>query len=582
MSVTDLLLDIRGLQTHFFTPDGVIRAVDGVDIQVPRGKTVCIVGESGSGKSAVARSVMQLVDVPGRIVAGRVLFRVNPDDPAIDLASLKPKGREMRRVRGKQISMVFQEPMSSLSPVHTIGFQITEMLRLHEPVSASEARHRAIEELRAVGIPDPDKRYGSYSFQMSGGMRQRVMLAIATICRPQLLIADEPTTALDVTTQAQILDLLAELKSTLGMTLVFVTHDLGIVAEIADQVVVMNGGKVVESGTVDAIFHDPQHSYTQRLLMDLPQRRARVHVSSNDPLLESAESLLQIHDLRFEFPTTHGRGLSLRRRRTASSIIAVDGVSLTVESGKTMGLVGESGSGKTTLGRCILRAYRPTSGSMHYRTKPGTVVDLATLSRAELQPYRQEIRMIFQDPYGSLNPRMTVRQIVAEPLRSSRLASGSEADDRVAEMLRRVGLTPDHGRRYPHAFSGGQRQRIGIARALITGPRLVVADEAVSALDVSIRGQILDLLQELQEQLSLTYLFISHDLSVVESICDDVVVLYRGRIVEQSTTQALYANPQHPYTQALISAVPIPDPRLRGTRTTVTYQPETGTAELVQ
>ncbi|HVX44908.1 MAG TPA: ABC transporter ATP-binding protein [Mycobacteriales bacterium] len=581
----DLVLDIRNLQTHYVTPHGTVRAVDGIDLPVERGKTLCIVGESGSGKSATARSILQLIDAPGHIVGGSIDYREQPDSEPLDILSLKQKGPQIRGVRGKHIAMVFQEPMSSLSPLHTIGNQIVEMLELHEGIEGKAARERTIEELRGVGIRDAEHRIDAYTFQLSGGMRQRAMIAMALICRPQVLIADEPTTALDVTTQAQILDLFKELKDRLGMTLIFITHDLGVVAEIADEVAVMKDGKVVEQGGVDDIFHNPTHEYTRSLLANLPQRQALEETADSPvavarPRVEpatvaaDAHALLTVDDLRMHFSER-----STGRRASAGVVKAVDGVSLQVRRGETVGLVGESGCGKTTLGRCLLGAYKPTGGQINYLPNDGDdeVIDLAGLHGKERKPYRGQIRMVFQDPYGSLNPRMTVGQIIGEPLRTNKLAGKRRIRDRVNQMLELVGLRADYATRYPHAFSGGERQRIGIARALITEPRLVVADEAVSALDVSVRAQVLSLLADLQAELNLTYIFISHDLSVVRTICDRVAVMYFGRIVEQGDTADLYDDPQHPYTRSLLSAVPVPDPRLRGTRKHTIYHPDEDT-----
>ncbi|WP_235939503.1 ABC transporter ATP-binding protein [Occultella kanbiaonis] len=585
----DAVLDIRGLQTVFRSDEGVVRAVDDIDLVVRRGTTTCVVGESGSGKSAMARSIIQVVDVPGQVEAGRILFRPDDSRPAVDMARLDPRGEAIRGIRGREIGLIFQEPMASLSAVHTIGNQISEVLELHTDLPPAEIRDRVIEELRSVGIPRAEERIDAFTFQLSGGMRQRAMIAMALIARPSLLIADEPTTALDVTTQAQILDLLGDLKRERDMTMIFITHDLGVVAEIADDVVVMRHGKVVETGPVDQIFHDPQHDYTKELLASLPQRHSATRAvvmepetpptttvggSADESVRHTAPDvtpLLSVRDLRMEFDTVSG---ALFGRKRKEKVVAVNGVSLDVLPGSTVGLVGESGCGKTTLGRSIMRVYQPTAGEIRYRSGDGTVADLATMSEKQLLPYRRAMRMIFQDPYGSLNPRMTVQQVIGEPLRVAGMAQGSELSDRVADMLDRVGLKRAMATRYPHAFSGGERQRIGIARALITGPELVIADEAVSALDVSVRTQILELLAGLQSELGLTYLFVSHDLSVVERICDRVAVMYYGNIVEEGSAAEVFEDPKHGYTRALLSAVPIADPRLRGTRERIVYRPD--------
>ncbi|WP_020577493.1 ABC transporter ATP-binding protein [Actinopolymorpha alba] len=663
------LLRIKDLRTHFVTREGVVRAVDGVNLEVPKGKTVCVVGESGCGKSVTARSILQLVERPGRLVGGSISWRPDENASWVDLAGLDPHGEHLRRVRGAEIGMVFQEPMASLSPMYTIGDQLMEAIQLHLPMSKAEARDRAITQLRRVGIPQPERRMDAYSFQLSGGMCQRVMIAIALSCDPALLIADEPTTALDVTTQARILDLLKDLQEQTGMAMVFITHDLGVVAEIADEVTVMYLGKVAEHGSVEEIFDHPKHPYTQALLRSIPamrgdrarQRLAAIqgmvphpqhrpagcpfhtrcdHVIAGlcdtiDPPMASFGSghlalchlydengatkeavsrtlgepagaaaarqaavretvkeavaavparpaaavvtrergrhagvpareerpLLDVSGLSMEFPIKRGMF-----GRTTGTIRAVNNVNLTIRPGETVGLVGESGCGKTTLGRCLARVLKPTSGQIHYETSSGSVVDLAGLRNRDLAPYRREIRVVFQDPFSSLNPRMTLLQLVGEPLRTNRLAAGTELQDQVAEMLRQVGLRPEYMHRYPHAFSGGERQRINIARALITRPRLVIADEAVSALDVSVRAQILNLLGDLQDELNLTYLFISHDLSVVEHLCDRVTVMYLGSIVETADTSSLYSTPHHPYTEALLNAVPLPNPHRRRQR----------------
>lgn len=565
------ILEIAGLTVEFKTDGQILTAVKGIDLAIRRGSTTCIVGESGSGKSVTARSILQVVGYPGRITGGKILFVPSEGEAPIDIASLKENGQDMRKLRGAHIGLIFQEPMASLSPVHTIGNQISELLRLHSDLSETEIRQRVIEELTLVGIPSPEERIDSYTFQLSGGMRQRAMIAMALISRPALVIADEPTTALDVTTQAQILDLLKELKEEFGTTLLFITHDLGVVAEIADDVIVMQDGNVVESGSVQEIFHRPKDPYTKKLLASLPRRWAESGVragASGETEPAADVPLLEIRNLTMRFETMAGK---LFGRRSKKSLTAVKDVSLALQEGKTLGLVGESGCGKTTLGRMVLRAYQPTSGEILYRRSDGERVDLAKLTNRELLGYRRDIRMVFQDPYGSLNPRMTVEQVIIEPLIVAKRPR-AEARDRAHHMLRRVGLDSSMASRYPHAFSGGQRQRISIARALVTNPRLVVADEAVSALDASVRTQVLELMSELQQELGLTYLFISHDLSVVEQLCDEVAVMYFGELIEHRRAAELFANPQHEYTKALLSAVPIADPQERGSKQRIVYR----------
>ncbi len=547
-----LLLQVRDLSTHFPIRNGTIKAVNGVSFNVERGRTLCVVGESGSGKSVTARSILQIVDAPGRNVSGSMVLH-RPDGSSVDLAALNPRGREIRAVRGAEIAMIFQEPMSSLSPVHTVGNQIMEVLRLHIKMSKAQARERCVELLKQVEIPNPDQAVDRYTFEFSGGMRQRVMIAMALACNPSLLIADEPTTALDVTTQAEILDLIRRLQVSHGMAVMFITHDMGVVAEIADQVIVMHQGKVVENGPVEQIFHAPQNDYTRMLIGSVLKlgRKADIRVQRPAPA-QALEPILQVRNLSMHFG--HGK----------TSTKAVDGVSLSLMPGESLGIVGESGSGKTTMGRCLLRVYDPTAGAIDYRQPDGTVVDLVTANKQTLKQCRREIRMIFQDPVGSLNPRMTVAQIVGEPLLVNGLATGKVLDERVAELLQSVGLEPAWRERYPHAFSGGQRQRIGIARAIALNPRIIVADEATSALDVSLRSQMLDLLLNLQDKLGLSFVFISHDIAVIRYFCDRVAVMHRGRVVETGPTDQVCDAPTHPYTQALLSAIPQPDPRLRG------------------
>jgi peptide/nickel transport system ATP-binding protein len=545
------ILEVTDLVTHFPVRNGIVKAVDGVSFTLQRGKTLCIVGESGSGKSVTARSILQIVDAPGRIVSGAMILH-RGDGTSVDLAKLNPRGREIRAVRGREIAMIFQEPMSSLSPVHTVGDQIMEVLRIHLHMGKKEARARCIDLLKQVEIPNAETAVDRYTFEFSGGMRQRVMIAMALACNPSLLIADEPTTALDVTTQAEILDLIRRLQQQHGMAVMFITHDMGVVAEIADDVLVMNYGKVMESGPVDGIFHAAQNDYTRMLIGSVLKLEQKAEIRlKRAPIAADALPVLQVRNLQMHFGSAK------------APLKAVDDVSLEVKPGETLGIVGESGSGKTTMGRCLLRIYQPLAGAIDYRRADGNVVDLLKADKETLKACRREIRMIFQDPVGSLNPRMTVAQIVGEPLLVNKIAIGKELDDRVAELLRQVGLEPSWRERYPHAFSGGQRQRIGIARAISLNPRIVVADEATSALDVSLRSQMLDLMMNLQDKLGLSYVFLSHDIGVIRYMCDRVAVMYRGQVVETGSAEQVCDAPTHAYTQALLSAIPRPDPRAR-------------------
>jgi peptide/nickel transport system ATP-binding protein len=635
---SDVLLSVRDLRTHFLGDEGTTRAVDGVSFDVTAGRTLGVVGESGCGKSITARSLLGIISPPGRIISGEILLR--RDDQWVDLAKLPPGGPEIRRVRGGDIGLVFQEPMSAFSPVHTVGDQIVEAVRLHRPMSKQQAGERALELLRMVGIPRPEGVRGEYSWQLSGGLRQRAMIAMALAGGPRLLIADEPTTALDVTTQAQILALIRDLKRDTGMAVMLITHDLGVIAEMADEVLVVYLGRVVERGPVEEIFNAPKHPYTRALLDSIPSmqsvaRKRLPSISGSVPhpfnrpsgcafhprcrhaiadLCERVEPdahqlgpdhevTCHLHDAtvtkgnRIDLPLLAPRLadvpdervlpprddetllLQVRRLtkffpirsaligRVRAKVRAVDEVTLDVRQGETLSLVGESGSGKTTAARAILRALDPDSGEILFHRSSGEVVDLAALSRRQVRPLRNELQMIFQDPYSSLNPRMTVLDIIAEPLLVNGLGSRQERVDRVVELLKLVGLRPEYLRRFPHAFSGGQRQRIGIARALALNPRLVVADEPVSALDVSVQAQILNLLIELQDRLGLTYLFVSHDLSVVKHISDRIAVMYVGQVVELGTRDEVLFTPKHPYTSALLAAVPRPDPTARLTFT---------------
>ncbi|MEM7737513.1 MAG: ABC transporter ATP-binding protein [Deinococcota bacterium] len=546
------LLDISGLSVNFFTDEGVVEAVKDLSFHIDQGETVAVVGESGSGKSVTSLATMRLIpSPPGKIVAGNISFRKRSGEiVAIERAN----ERTMRGIRGNDIAMIFQEPMTSLNPVYTVGDQIAEAIVLHQKKTTKQALRIATEMLELVEIPEPAKRVKHYPHQMSGGMRQRVMIAMALSCRPALLIADEPTTALDVIIQAEILDLMRKLRSEIDMSMLFITHDLGVVAEIADRVVVMNQGEKVEEGTVNDIFDRPLDEYTIKLLEAVPR------IDADKPAPEQVQDpniLMQVKNLRTWFPI---RGGILSR--TLGHVKAVDDVSFDIRRGEVLGLVGESGSGKTTAGRSILRLIEPTGGEVLYDG-----VDLAKLSKGQMRAYRRKMQIIFQDPYASLNPRMTVADIVGESLVIHKLCKTKQQRiDRVVELLELVGLEAWHLRRYPHEFSGGQRQRIGIARALAVEPDFIVADECVSALDVSIQAQVLDLLRDLREKLDLTMLFISHDLAVVEEISDRVAVMYKGKLVEVQDAHRLYRDPQHNYTKALLSSVPIPDPNVQRER----------------
>ncbi|TCU28999.1 peptide/nickel transport system ATP-binding protein [Rhizobium azibense] len=541
------LLQVNNLTVDFALRNGVFRAVDSLSFSIDPGKTLCVVGESGSGKSVTARSILQIVDAPGRIAAGSIVLN-GKDGRPIDLVSLSPRGRQIRAIRGRDIAMIFQEPMSSLSPVHTVGDQIIEALRLHTRMSKTQARREAISLLQQVEIPFPEKAVDRYTFQYSGGMRQRAMIAMALACKPQLLIADEPTTALDVTTQAEILDLIARLQKAYGMAVLFITHDMGVVAQIADDVLVMHNGVAKEYAPVEQIFHAPKDSYTRMLISSVLKLEAKAEIRlARTPLDTTAAPILELRNVSVDF----------------GEVKALDDISISLLPRETLGIVGESGSGKTTMGRSIMRLIDPTAGEIVYRRADGGTIDLATAKGPTLATARRELRMVFQDPFGSLNPRMTVSQIIGEPLLVNGVASGRVLDERVCHLMEQVGLDPASRERYPHAFSGGQRQRIGIARAITLNPRVIVADEATSALDVSVRSQVLDLLMRLQDELGLAYIFISHDIGVIRYMCDRVGVMYKGRLVEVGDADKVCKAPEHAYTQALISAIPRPDPRDR-------------------
>ena len=564
------LLSVRGVSVDFNTENGVFRAVENLDFDVRPGKTLAIVGESGSGKSVTSMAIMRLTDYNnGRIASGEILFR-DSDDREVDLTAASDE--QMRAIRGNDIAMIFQEPMTSLNPVFTIGDQIIEAIMLHQQLSRSAARKAARALLEKVRLPDAEQLLDRYPHQLSGGMRQRVMIAMALSCQPRLLIADEPTTALDVTIQAQILNTIRELQRDLGTAVIFITHDMGVVAEMADDVVVMLRGKKVEQGPVEEIFRAPKHPYTRALLAavprlgsltgrDLPLRTPQT-VLEGDTLREVGETREQ-DTARYDEPVLRVEKLTTRFDvghnlfgRVTHRVHAVEEVSFDVYPGETLALVGESGSGKSTIGKTLQQLVAPTSGAVRYNGK-----DIFSMDAAGRQRLRQEIQYIFQDPYASLDPRKTVAFSIAEPIRTHGLLSDEAAiARRVGELLEQVGLKPEHAARYPHEFSGGQRQRVCIARALASNPKLIIADESVSALDVSIQAQILNLLMDLQKDRGLSYLFITHDMAVVEKVSHRVAVLYLGQIVELGTRRQIFESPQHAYTRKLLAAVPVAEP----------------------
>lgn len=576
------LLDIRNLVTQFFTEEETVTAVNDVSFSIKKGETIGVVGESGSGKSVTSLSVMRLInEPPGKIVGGQILYKTRGGE-TIDL--LRVSESEMRGYRGNEISMIFQEPMTSLNPVYTCGNQVMEAITLHQKVTSSLAKTMTLDLFERVKLPDPLRVLRAYPHELSGGQKQRVMIAMAMSCNPRILIADEPTTALDVTVQKTILDLMLKLQREQEIGILFITHDLGVIAELADRVVVMYKGKIVEQGEVLDIFENPQHPYTKGLLACRPPMDKRLHwlptvsdfmetdssgkVKEGDKsiadvinkfvvsdeerkqshdILYKKEPILQVKNLKTYFPITSGFF-----GKVTDYVKAVDDVSFDLFPGETLGLVGESGCGKTTLGRSILRLEEPMSGEIIYK---GT--DIMKLSKAELRSLRKEVQIIFQDPYSSLNPRITIGEAIMEPMNVHNiLSSVKKRKERVIELLERVKMDASHFYRYPHEFSGGQRQRICIARAIALNPKFIICDESVSALDVSIQAQVLNLLNELREDYGFTYIFISHDLGVVKFMSDRMIVMKEGKIKEIGNADDIYSNPSTDYTKNLIKAIP--------------------------
>ena len=577
--MTNALVSIDKLRVEFSTDSGTVIGVEDISFAIRPGETVCVVGESGSGKSVTSLSLMRLVEFGGGRITSGVLNFKRPDGSLLNVATADAD--LMQAIRGNEIGMIFQEPMTSLNPVFTIERQLTDGLRRHKGLSADAARGRALDLLRAVRIPEPERRLGQYPHELSGGMRQRVVIAMAIACEPQLLIADEPTTALDVTIQAEILALINRLKRERGMAVLFITHDMAVVAQMADRVVVMYRGRIVETGTVTEIFENPRQDYTKALLAAVPKlgemagttrpEKMRLIGDDNPATLRAAQTatprqpqvLLEVRNLTTRFPVKGGV-----LRRTVAQVHAVEDVSFELNVGETLALVGESGCGKSSCGRSTLRLIEPASGQINIGGR-----DIRALNDHDLRRARADMQMVFQDPFASLNPYMRLREQVSEPLRNFGLATGADLQDRVAQLFDRVRLPREFMTRFPHELSGGQRQRVAIARALAVNPKLIVADEAVSALDVSVQAQVLNLMMDLQADLGLSYLFISHDMAVVERVAHHVGVMYLGRIVEIGPRAAVMENPQHSYTRSLLSAVPVADPRNRRFRDDLSFKP---------
>ena len=558
------ILDVNSLKVNFQTKTGKVTGVKDLSFSIFPGETVCLVGESGSGKSVSSLSIMRLVEFGGgKIDSGSIMFSSNSKDEK-DLIDFNQK--DMRGIRGNEIGMVFQEPMTALNPVFTVKRQLTEGLRIHKKMGKKEAQLEALNLLKSVRIPEPERRLNQYPHELSGGMRQRIVIAMALACKPRILIADEPTTALDVTIQAEILTLLNRLKQETGTSILFITHDMAVVAQIADRVVVMYNGEKVEEGTVNQIFNNPVKDYTKKLISSVPKLGAMIgkkypeplELSSNDKLktkriVGTKKPLLEVKNLVTRYPVMGGMF-----RKKIANLHAVEDVSFTINKGQTFSLVGESGCGKTTIARTILRLEESVSGEVWIEG-----VDVLKQNKKELLKQRLNMQMVFQDPYGSLNPVMKLFDQVAEPLINYKINQGAELNKMISELFDKVKLPRAFLNRYPHELSGGQRQRVAIARALALNPKLLILDEAVSALDVSVQASVINLLLDLQHELGLSYLFVSHDMAVVERVSHYVGVMYLGRMVEIGDRQTIFSNPTHPYTKALMKAVPIADPKKR-------------------
>ena len=568
------VLDVKKLKVNFQTKTGKVTGVNDLSFSIFPGETVCLVGESGSGKSVSSLAIMRLVEFGGgKIDAGTIMFASNS---YVQSDLIDSDQNKMREIRGNEIGMVFQEPMTALNPVFTIKRQLTEGLRVHKQMSKNEADVEALNLLKSVRIPEPERRLHQYPHELSGGMRQRIVIAMALACKPKILIADEPTTALDVTIQAEILTLLNRLKKETGTSILFITHDMAVVAQIADRVVVMYHGEKFEEGNVNEVFNNPKKDYTKKLISSVPKLGAMIGKKYPEPLkldstnkaksikiVGTTKPLLEVKNLVTRFPVTGGMF-----RKKIANLHAVEDVSFTINRGQTFSLVGESGCGKTTIARSVLRLEESESGEVFMDG-----VDILKQNKKDLLSQRLNMQMVFQDPYGSLNPVMKLFDQVAEPLINYKIASGHNLNKKISELFDKVRLPRSFLNRYPHELSGGQRQRVAIARALALNPKLLILDEAVSALDVSVQASVINLLLDLQDELGLSYLFVSHDMAVVERVSHYVGVMYLGRMVEIGDRQTIFSNPTHPYTRALMKAVPIADPKKRFNRDDINFKP---------